>query len=244
MKQRVHFEWIEGMNYDKVWEYQKQLHQRMIQYKVDMRNNSENTAVLPPDHHLIFCEHLPVYTLGKSGSKDNLLLPKQDLNTKSIEYFDINRGGDITYHGPGQITGYLIFDLERFYTDVHRYVRNIEESIILCLREYGLEGMRLEGFTGVWLAPRFDGDTYRKICAIGVHLSRWVSMHGFAFNVNTDLSYYNHIIPCGIQETTKSVTSLAKELNIETLDLKEVGHQLLKAIQSVFDIEPSPTNYV
>lgn len=183
-------------------------------------------------HELLFCEHPAVYTLGKSGSEDHLRISDTERTAKAIEFFRINRGGDITYHGPGQIVGYPIFDLDRFFTDVHRYVRALEEAVIRTLAAYDIAAGRLPEYTGVWIdweAPR-----PRKICAIGVHMSRWVTMHGFAFNVNTDLSYYGHIIPCGIDTTQKPVTSMAAELR-RTVDIQEVKTLLRRQLAEVFE---------
>lgn len=236
-KPRVRFEWIQGKSYAEVWDYQTMLHQQLIHTK---------KAVVPdytPLHHLIFCEHNHVYTLGKSGSMDHLLLNEEEIKLERIEFFKINRGGDITYHGPGQITGYPVFDLEDFFRDVHRYVRLLEESIIQTIGEFGLDGIRIKEFTGVWLPPDKTSDKFRKICAIGVHLSRWVSMHGFAFNVNTDLSYFDKIIPCGIQEPDKTVTSLAKELGFEQ-DIFKVGDLLKGKIAEIFGFEFLNDNHI
>lgn len=190
---------------------------------------------MPQIHYLLFCEHNPVYTLGKSGSETNLLLNAEALEQQGFEFFRINRGGDITYHGPGQITGYPIFDLDCFFTDVHRYVRYLEETVILTLAEYGIEAGREQGYTGVWLAA--DGARpKRKICAIGVHLSRWVTMHGFAFNVNTRLEHFHNIIPCGIADTDKDITSLQQELGRE-LDMEEVREKLRGHFAQLFEFE-------
>jgi len=190
------------MSYQKAWDYQTELQQDIIKQK---RAGNPN-----PDNYLLFCEHNPVYTLGKSGSADHLLIDIEEQT--EFEYFKINRGGDITYHGPGQLTVYPIFDLEQFFTDVHRYVRSLEEVVIRTIGQYGIQGKRVEGFTGVWIEE--DGlIVERKICAIGVHLSRWVSLHGLALNVNTDLSHFKNIVPCGIQEEGKDVTSMQSEIN-------------------------------
>lgn len=230
MSPKVLFEWIEHLSYSAVWDIQTEIHQQLI---VQKRNQPEDYI---PAHRLLFCEHNHVYTLGKSGTKDHLLLSDAQISEQGIEFFKINRGGDITYHGPGQITGYPIFDLEDFFRDVHKYVRLLEEAVIQCIAEYGLEGIRLDGYTGVWLAPDETNMKYRKICAIGVHLSRWVSMHGFAFNVNTDLSYFNYIIPCGIVDDDKTVTSLAAELT-RTFDIRDVGEVLKRKFSEVFNFE-------
>ena len=218
------------ISYKTAWDQQTVLANELIQYK------RSNDSVLPPiAHSLIFCEHNPVYTLGKSGSVENVLLNEAELEAKGIEYFKINRGGDITYHGPGQIVCYPIFDLDKIFTDVHKYVRGLEEVVIRTLAEYGIKGMRITEYTGVWL----DGTDVlpkRKICAIGVHLSRWVSMHGFAFNINTDLSYFNHIIPCGIVDEDKAVTSLALELGRE-IDQAEVKSKILFHFSDIFGLK-------
>ncbi len=204
----------------------------MIAFK---RQNRDN---LTPDrvqiHHLLFCEHHPVYTLGKSGSIHHLLLNEQELAEGGFEFFKINRGGDITYHGPGQITGYPIFDLDEFFTDVHKYVRYLEEVVIRTLKEYGIQGERIEGFTGVWIQK--SNTPSRKICAIGVHLSRWVTMHGFALNVDTNLSHFQNIVPCGISDENKEVTSLSKELG-RAVSLSEVKSKLKKHFRELFDFE-------
>lgn len=212
MMQKVIFEDLGVISYQAAWDYQTRQQQEIIARKLANRQRKKDGAAPEPaGHRLIFCEHPPVYTLGKSGSMDHLLLDEQQLSEAGFEFFKINRGGDITYHGPGQIVGYPLFDLDEFFTDVHKYVRYLEEAVIRTLRAYGLEGKRVEGYTGVWL----DSNGVlpeRKICAIGVHLSRWVTLHGFAFNINTDLSHFDHIIPCGIADRDKAVTSLAREL--------------------------------
>jgi lipoyl(octanoyl) transferase len=231
----VQFQWIRGHSYQDVWDLQTQIHQQLVKKKLDKRSLPlVDQQQLNQKHQLLFCEHNPVFTLGKSGSMDHLLLSEDELSSDKIEFFKINRGGDITYHGPGQITGYPIFDLDEFFTDVHKYVRLIEEVIIRLLSMYGLSGVRVPAYTGVWLAPDQKSDKYRKICAIGVHLSRWVSMHGFAFNVNTDLTYFDKIIPCGIVDENKAVTSLSKETGL-VLDINEVGEQLKSIFSELFD---------
>jgi len=198
---------------------------------------NRNTNSLGSDtdtrHFLLFVEHPPVYTLGKSGNIQNVLLSEENLKTRGIDFFHTNRGGDITFHGPRQIVGYPILDLEKFYTDIGRYLRNIEEMIILTLREYGIAAGRSPGETGVWIDPDIKGRE-RKICAIGVRSSRWITMHGFAFNVNTDLSYFNFIIPCGIQN--KQVTSLQKELGHE-VNIEEVKEKVKRNFETVFDAQ-------
>lgn len=234
--QKVIFKDLDRISYREAWDYQQQLLTEAIDIKRQNRLLKERgEPLLPVKHHLLFCEHSPVYTLGKSGSLDHLLLDETSLAEKGIEFFKINRGGDITYHGPGQIVGYPIFDLDEFFTDVHRYVRYLEEAVIRTIAEYGLEGYRIPEYTGVWLPAR-ELAPKRKICAIGVHLSRWVTMHGFAFNVNTELDYFRHIIPCGIQDEDKDVSSLAKELGFET-DIVEVKERLKFHFADLFGFE-------
>lgn len=198
--------------------------QKLIQSK--KRDNTERV------HHLIFCEHKPVYTLGKSGSVDNLLRSISDLEADSFEFFKINRGGDITYHGPGQWTIYLIIDLECYYRDVHKFVRSIELMVIDTLKYYNIEGFPLSDFTGVWTGSV----TNRKICAIGVHLSRWVSMHGLALNVNTNLSHFRNIVPCGISTPDKTVTSIQHETK-QSIDMNEVQSQYLSNFLKYFPMD-------
>ena len=196
------------------------------------RANRQNDIQEPTKNYLLWVEHPPVFTLGKSGKEEHLLLDKERLKEKEIEFYATNRGGDITFHGPGQIVGYPILDLDNFFTDIHKYLRLLEEMVVLTLKEYGIEGTRSKGETGVWL----DVETpyARKICAIGVRASRWVTMHGFAFNINTDLSYFEGIVPCGIQG--KGVTSLAKELGIQVSEV-EVKEKLKNYFQKLFDVE-------
>jgi lipoyl(octanoyl) transferase len=225
----VRFRDLGLMSYKQAWDYQQVLFDEIVATKITNRNLPESEQA-PTKNHLLFCSHPHVYTLGKSGSMDNVLLNEEQLKEKSIEFFKINRGGDITYHGPGQLVGYPILDLENFFTDIHRYMRYLEEVIIHTLAHYGISGGRLEGYTGVWLDPE-DPDKARKICAMGVKCSRWVTMHGWAFNVNTDLSYFDHIIPCGIKD--KSVTSMQKELGRE-IDMQEVQRLLLSSFEEVF----------
>lgn len=234
--QQVIYKDLEVISYREAWEYQQQLLNELVAVKrQNQEREKEGKPGLPVHHYLLFCEHPPVYTLGKSGSSDNLLLNEKSLSEKGVEFFKINRGGDITFHGPGQVVGYPIFDLDLFFTDVHRYVRYLEEAVIRTLAEYGLEGMRIKEYTGVWLQAS-GWLPQRKICAIGVHLSRWVTMHGFAFNVNTDLSYFQHIIPCGIDEQDKGVTSLAAELGKQA-DMNEVKMKLKHHFAELFGFE-------
>lgn len=255
----VHFEDLGLKPYAEAWEYQTALHRALIDNKLKNRG-------LPPDscaqeHRLLFVEHPPVFTLGKSGSVQNLLLTESELAARGIDYFPINRGGDITFHGPGQIVGYPILDLDCFFNDVHRYVRGIEEIMIRTLADYGLEGYRIKDYTGVWCPPRppHEGGSplnpnassrpsspphgggrggfwgkQRKICAIGVHLSRWVTLHGWAFNANTPLEYFDYIVPCGIADEDKTVTSLARELG-RPVDLAEVKNRLKHHFAAVFE---------
>ncbi len=230
----VSYQWIKNMSYEEVWALQTHIHKQLIQKKLDKRNAGlEHASIMDQKHQFLLCEHQHVYTLGKSGSLDHLLLNDDERQENNIEFFKINRGGDITYHGPGQITGYPILDLDEFFTDIHKYVRFLEEMVIQYISKYGLKGMRIEGYTGVWLPPDEKSSYFRKICAIGVHMSRWVSMHGFAFNVNTDLSYFDKIVPCGIIDQDKKVTSLAQEIG-RTLDINAVGKDLLTIFAQLF----------
>ncbi len=225
----VHFERILHKRYEEVWQHQSVLQNELIT-KRRLAKAAGISDFRQEHHYILACEHDPVYTLGKSGSMEHLLLNDDELAGNQIEFFKINRGGDITYHGPGQITAYPILDLEEFVTDVHLYVRNLEEVIIRTIADYGLTGFRIKDYTGVWLG---EEGHLRKICAIGVHMSRWVTMHGLAFNVNTDLTYFDKIIPCGISEEDKSVTSLAAELGAE-IDMDEVIMKMLDHFEEVF----------
>jgi len=227
--QTAHFKDIGLIEYKKAWEFQEKIFDKTL--KIKSKNRNEGTS-LKTENHLIFCEHPHVYTLGNSGNKENLLVNEDYLKSRGATFYKTNRGGDITYHGPGQIVGYPIFDLDNFFNDISKYLRFLEESIILTMKEYGLDGQRSDGETGVWLDV---GKTNaRKICALGVKTSRWVSMHGFAFNINTDLSYFENIIPCGIND--KQVTSLEKELGIK-IDIDRVKQQLKSNIELVFEIK-------
>lgn len=219
------------IDYKECWDYQTQIFDGIIQKKIAIRKGEAENEIT--DNYFIFCEHPHVYTLGKTGEKNNLLLSGDLLKAKGATYYHINRGGDITYHGPGQIVGYPILDLDNFFTDINKYLRLLEEAIILTLKEYGIESGRVDGLTGVWL----DGDDpikARKICAMGVKLSRWVTMHGFALNVNTDLDYFNNIVPCGISD--KQVTSLEKELGAPQ-SITEVQEKILKHLKALFGFE-------
>ena len=224
-------------DYQQTWDLQQQLLQACVAAKMRNRDrpaDSTEPAEAAP-HHLIFVEHPPVFTLGRSGSMDNLKVSDEELAGRGIQFFPINRGGDITFHGPGQLVGYPILDLDRFFNDVHRYVRSIEEVFIRVCADFGIEAGRIDGLTGVWVEGR-GRPGKRKICAIGVHLSRWVTMHGFAFNVNTDLGYFRHIVPCGINDGDKDVTSLAKELG-HTVDENEVKKKLRHHFAELFGFE-------
>jgi lipoyl(octanoyl) transferase len=221
------------ISYSDALELQRKYHNELTAYKLSIRNNE--ILIPKPAHHLIFCEHNPVFTMGKSGKPDNLLYNEVQLKDRGIEYFPTNRGGDITYHGPGQIVGYPIFDLDDFYHDVHRYVRDLEEVIIRTMKEFSIITTRLNGLTGVWIQDSKKG-SFRKICAIGVHISRWVTMHGFALNVNTELDYFNGIVPCGISDPNKAVTSMNLEL-MEKIDTGRVKKILVDKFEEVFGIE-------
>ena len=220
------------MPYQKAWDFQEKLLNEIITQKLSFQKLPVNHEQIT-NNYLLFVEHPHVFTLGKSGSEDNMLANFIQLQAKNVEFIHTNRGGDITYHGPGQIVGYPILNLDYFAKGIRDYIEKLEESLILCLKHYGIEGHRLEGATGVWLDPDVLGKT-RKICAIGVRVSRGVSMHGFAFNVNTDLSYFNLINPCGF--TDKKVTSLQQELGKEIV-IEEVKKVLRNKIASVFNME-------
>jgi lipoyl(octanoyl) transferase len=217
-------------DYKESWDYQEQVFKEILDLKI--RNRREGLNLETPNY-LLMVEHPHVYTLGKSGDLENLLLSEAQLKSKNASFYKINRGGDITYHGPGQLVGYPILDLENFFTDIHKYLRILEETIILTLKEYGLKPERSQGETGVWLDV---GTPYaRKICAMGVRASRWVTMHGFALNVNADLGYFDHIIPCGIKG--KAVTSLNVELGQKEVSMKEVEEKVLKHFSELFEAE-------
>jgi len=217
-------------DYKVTWDYQEELFQEIVDLKI--KNRREGTDFSTPNHFL-FVEHRHVFTLGKSGDMSNLLVDEGALQDKGATFYKINRGGDITYHGPGQVVGYPILDLDNFFTDIHKYLRLLEEMVILTLAEYGLKGERSDGETGVWLDV---GTPFaRKICAMGVRASRWVTMHGFALNVNTDLGYFDMMIPCGIKD--KAVTSLNVELGQKTVDMEEVKQKLLRHFSVLFEAE-------
>ena len=218
------------VDYKKCWDYQEELFKSVVDIKIKNRRQSLNLQTL---NYLLFVEHPHVYTLGKSGDISNLLINESQLEQRGAKFYKINRGGDITYHGPGQIVGYPILDLDNFFTDIHKYLRFLEEVIILTLKDYGLSASRNPGKTGVWLGV--ETPFARKICAMGVRASRWVTMHGFALNANVDLSYFDNIIPCGI--TNNSVTSLNKELGVENVDLIEVKQKVIKNFKILFEAE-------
>jgi lipoyl(octanoyl) transferase len=230
MNRLIKFRDLGVKDYKEAWDYQESLFKDILDIKSE--NRKQNKEKQTPNY-LLFTEHPHVYTLGKSGDMQHLLLNEKQLEAKGASFYKINRGGDITYHGPGQLVGYPILDLDNFFTDIHKYLRLLEETIILVMADYGLQGVRSEGETGVWL----DAGTpfARKICAMGVRASRWVTMHGFAFNVNADLGYFDNIIPCGIKD--KAVTSLNAELKAQIVDMEEVKQKVLKYFEQLFEAE-------
>lgn len=215
------------IDYKEAWDLQESIFAENIQRKIHLRNGVEAPAT---ENYALFCQHPHVYTLGKSGSPENLLLDESGLQEHDATYYKINRGGDITYHGPGQLVVYPILDLDYFFTDIHKYMRFLEEAVILTLAEYGIKGDRYEGYTGVWIEP--ESENARKICAMGVKCSRWVTMHGIGFNINTDLDYFNHIVPCGIDD--KAVTSMQSELG-RPLDFEEVSNVFKEKLAHQFN---------
>lgn len=217
------------IDYKEAWDLQETIFATNVQRKIDIRKGLETP---PTENQVLFCQHPHVYTLGKSGSIDNLLLDEQGLAANEATFYKINRGGDITYHGPGQLVVYPILDLDYFFTDIHKYMRYLEEAVISTLAEYGIKGERYEGFTGVWIEP--DSEKARKICAMGVKCSRWVTMHGIGFNINSDLSYFNHIVPCGIDD--KAVTSMQQELG-RPLDFEEVSQVFKEKLATQFGFQ-------
>ena len=248
--QKVVFKDLGQMEYQQAWDYQEALLQENVRIKTEARQRAEllaagavagmedrideeGTDAAATTHYLLLVEHPPVYTLGKSGHIGNVLIDEEQMGERGIQFFRTNRGGDITFHGPGQLVGYPILDLERFYTDIGRYLRNLEEVSIAVLAGYGIRGERSPGETGVWIEPGNKGRE-RKICAIGVRCSRWVTMHGFALNVNTDLGYFGNIVPCGIQD--KQVTSLSRELG-RRVPLEEVKAAWRREFEKVFGVE-------
>jgi lipoyl(octanoyl) transferase len=217
------------IDYKEAWDFQEKLFARIVQQKIANRDKPENEQITP-ENFLLFCAHPHVYTLGKSGQQENLLVNEQQLEDLHATFYKINRGGDITYHGPGQIVGYPLLDLDQFFTDIHKYLRLLEETIILMLAEYGIKGERYPGYTGVWLDAS-DPIKARKICAMGVRTSRWVTMHGWALNVNSDLSMFGNIVPCGIDD--KAVTSMEKELG-NKVNEEEVKEKLKHHFAALF----------
>ncbi|WP_089663987.1 lipoyl(octanoyl) transferase LipB [Christiangramia echinicola] len=230
MNKKVEVQNLGVKDYKDTWDYQEELFKKTLDLKIRNRREELN---IPTENYLLFVEHPHVYTLGKSGDIENLLISEDELEAKNATYYKINRGGDITYHGPGQLVGYPILDLDNFFTDIHKYLRFLEEAVILTLAEYGLKTERSPGETGVWLDV---GTPFaRKICALGVRASRWVTMHGFALNVNADLGYFDNIIPCGIKG--KAVTSLNVELGKKEVEMEEVQQKLMKHFADLFDAE-------
>ena len=226
----VYFMDLGLIEYQKCWDFQTKLFNETVQQKIQNRKTPEKTT--NTKNHLIFCEHPHVYTLGKSGNERNLLINQKEQEAKKVTFFKTNRGGDITYHGPGQLVVYPILDLDYFFSDIHKYLRFLEESVIMTLKDYGLTGKRLDGLTGVWITNK--NGIERKICAIGVKSSRWVTMHGIGFNINSDLSYFKNIIPCGIED--KSITSLQRELG-RIVDMIELKNRFKNNISNIFKIK-------
>jgi len=237
-KQTVIYKDLGIIDYKEAWDYQEQLLQENVQVKIHNRvlttdDGQPTTELQDTTHYLLFCEHPPVYTIGKSGDIHNILISEEKMHEGGMQFFQTNRGGDITFHGLQQIVSYPILDLEKFYTDIGKYLRALEEIIILTLADYGIKGERSKGETGVWIEPGIVGKE-RKICAMGVRCSRWITMHGFALNVNNDLDYFNNIIPCGIPD--KQVTSIKKELNKE-VDFEEVKAKIKHYFEQVFNVD-------
>lgn len=229
MKPTVIFESLGIIDYQEAWDYQEKLFKATIDKKIKIRNGEDSG---PTKNHLLFCQHPHVFTLGKTGDQSHLLLNEAELSERDAQFYKINRGGDITYHGPGQLVGYPIFDLDQFFPDIHKYMRFLEEAVIQTLTEYGISGGRVDGMTGVWIDS--DKPTARKICAMGVKSSRWVTMHGIGFNINSDLSYFSHIIPCGIDD--KAVTSMEFELG-HKVDMDEVSSVLKEKLAALFGFD-------
>ena len=233
MREQVIFEDLGIQSYQPTWDYQEQLLKEAVALKTEARTQNKEASEAATQHRFILVEHPPVFTLGKNGNRSNVLVSDEQLKVLGIEYFHINRGGDITYHGLQQVVGYPIIDLDKFKPDLGWYLRSLEEMIIQVLAEYGLKGERSAGETGVWLDPQ-DPFIARKICAMGIKCSRWITMHGFALNVNTDLSHFEFIVPCGIEG--KTVTSLKKELG-KKVDYEEVKQKIKFHFESIFDCE-------
>lgn len=232
MPKKVLFEDLGIIDYKKAWDYQEELHKKVVDIKLKNRELSPENQI-PTPNYLLYCEHPHVYTLGKSGSEENLLLNKSQLAENNAKFYKINRGGDITYHGPGQLVVYPIFDLENFFTDIHKYLRFLEEAVILTLQEYGLKAGRVQGLTGVWIEAE-NSINARKICAMGVKCSRWITMHGIGFNINAELNYFRNIIPCGIND--KAVTSMEKELG-KKVNMLELKQKLVDNLANIFDFD-------
>ena len=232
MNKQVVFEDLGMIDYQEAWDYQEKLFREVVDLKISNRSNPKPT---PTPNYLLFCQHPHVYTIGKSGDLGNLLVDQKGLDQKNATFYKINRGGDITYHGPGQLVGYPILDLDNFFTDIHLYLRTLEEAVIRTLSDYDISAGRIEGLTGVWLDfETANSVSPRKICALGVRTSRWVTMHGFSFNVNTDLDYFGNIVPCGIQD--KAVTSMSQELGA-TIELEEVSQILRQHLADLFQMD-------
>ena len=230
--QTILFEHLGTLSYKTAWEYQQEVFDRIFKVKKQNRELAEQNQQVPTPNYLLFCQHTPVFTMGKAGSLENLLLSEKELEEKGVDYFEINRGGDVTFHGLEQLVGYPILDLMNFKQDLHWYFRELEEMIIQTMQTYNLDAGRVEGLTGVWIEP--NSENPRKICAIGIRASRWITMHGFALNVNTDLSYFDLIIPCGIKD--KGVTSLERELG-QKIEMKEVEKQVKEQFEKRFDVK-------
>lgn len=229
---KVFFKDLGKLDYQEAWDFQEKIFSENVTIKLESKKNGQPIS---PKNYFFYVEHPHVYTLGKSGSLDNLLLDEQGLEDKEATFYKINRGGDITYHGPGQLVGYPILDLDQFKPDIHLYLRNIEEAVIQLCAEYGIKGERFDKYTGVWIDPGTPQE--RKICAIGVKTSRWITMHGFALNVNTNLEYFGNIVPCGIVD--KDVTSLQRELG-RKVNMEEVKNKLQVHFERIFDMEILP----
>lgn len=236
MGRLVYYNYLGRIDYQKAWNFQTALVHSLVNRKLKNRKLDESQRE-NPYHYFLFCEHPHIYTLGRNGQEKHLLLDERELNQHQASFVKTNRGGDITYHGYGQLVAYPILDLEEFYCDINRYIRELEEVVIRTLAEYGLQAGRIDGLSGVWLDA--EGDYARKICAVGMHLTRWVSMHGFALNVNTDLSYFEHIVPCGIAKGDKGITSIAKELG-SPLSLREVSTKIIKHFADIFGTQLKP----
>lgn len=225
---KVHFEDLGIIDYKEAWDYQEKLFKETVDLKMANRESESSNET---KNHLLFCEHPHVYTLGKSGKEENLLIHGKELEDANAVFYKINRGGDITYHGPGQLVAYPIFDLDHFFSDIHKYLRFLEEAVILTLKEFNIDGTRVDGLTGVWLDDEIG---QRKICAMGVKCARWVTMHGIGFNVNSDLNYFSNIVPCGIDD--KAVTSMQKELG-KKVDMEKVKEILKLNLSNIFDFD-------